>query len=172
MHVLQYIAVKAENDDWAMRIVEERLTAEMGGGEFTTNSWYDWFVIGGGRFVEGDPYKSSPNHIISYSKDKDKFKETVDWAMQARVDEFKSYRKTHTEKLDDLDSKLDSYTGNTQYDFSLYPLGKMIDMIQGKWDYNSYFFDIEHDSTNPEHMQNILDIDPNSWYLVPVDFHF
>jgi len=171
MHVLQYIAVKAENDDWAMRQVEDRLQTEMGGQDQYL-SWYDWFVIGGGRFVEGDPYESSPNHIISYAKDKDKFLSTIAETMESRVREFNHYRKDFEGKEIDLNTKLDTYTGNMQYDFDLYPLAKMIDMIQGKWDFNSYFFDIEHDSTNPEHMQNILDIDPDLWYLVPVDFHF
>jgi hypothetical protein len=172
MHVLQYIAVKADNDDLAMRMVEEKLNNEMGRDEYSINSWYDWFVIGGGRFVEGDPYESSPNHIISYAKDKDKFLSTVAETMESRVREFNSYRKSYDEKGIDLDNKLDTYTGNMQYDFDLYPLAKMIDMIQGEWDFNSYFYDIEHESINPEHMKNILDIDPNSWYLIPVDFHF
>lgn len=171
MHVLQYIAVKADNDDLAMRMVEEKLIEEMGGQD-QYHAWYDWFVLGGGRFVEGDPYKSSPNHIINYAKDKDRFHETIQWAIQARVDEFNNYRRSYSEKGIDLDNKLDNYTGNMQYDFGLYPLYKMIDMIQGQWDFNAYFFDIEHESINPEHMQKILDIDPDSWYLVPVDFHF
>jgi len=171
MHVLQYIAVKAENDDFAMRQVEDRLQSEMGGQDQYL-SWYDWFVVGGGRFVEGDPYESSPNHIISYAKDKDKFMSTIAETMESRVREFNHYRKDFEGRGLDLNAKLDTYTGNMQYDFELYPLKKMIDMIQGEWDFNSYFFDIEHDSTNPEHMQSDLDKEPDSWYLVPVDFHF
>jgi hypothetical protein len=170
MHVLQYIAVQAETDDEAMQLVESKLQDEMGGQDQYL-SWYDWFVIGGGRFVDGDPYASSPNHIIS-SKDKDKFSETIDWATQARLEEFNSYRKMFDSKEIDLNAKLDSYTGNMQYDMELYSLAKMIDMIQGKWDYNAYFFDIHHDSTNPKHMQDDLDLNPEMWYLVPVDFHF
>jgi hypothetical protein len=172
MHVLQWIATKAENEDFAMRQVEEKLQSEMGRDEYATHSWYDWFVVGGGRFVEGNPYESSPNHIISYAKDKDKFDKTIVEVMTSRVDEFNGYRKQFESKGIDLNDKLDSYTGEMRYDFELYPLKKMVDMIQGEWDMNSYFFDIEHDSTNANHMRNDLDKEPDLWYLVPVDFHF
>ncbi len=171
MHVLQWIATKAENEDFAMRQVEEKLQSEMGSQD-QYSSWYDWFVVGGGRFVEGNPYQSSPNHIISYAKDKDKFDNTIVDVMVSRVDEFNAYRKQFESKGIDLNDKLDSYTGEMRYDFELYPLKKMIDMIQGEWDMNSYFFDIEHDSTNANHMRNDLDKEPDLWYLVPVDFHF
>jgi len=168
MHVLQYIAVKADDEDMAMRIVEDTLTSEMGGDEYAITSWYDWFVMGGGRFVDGDPYVSSPNHIISHIKHgSEGFQEKVDWAINARKIEYASYAKDidYSTLLDTIDS----YDGNTDYSMKLYPLSKCIDMLQGKWDYNSYFYDIEHTSTNPQHMlDNLNDL----WYLIPVDFHF
>jgi hypothetical protein len=176
MHVLQYIAVRVEDqlddpEQEAMQLVESRLQDEMGGQEQYL-SWYDWFVIGGGRFVDGDPYESSPNHIISYDKAPAKYREMIANMISNRVEEFGGYRKQFDSKTVDLNAKLDSYAGNMQYDFELYPLAKMIDMIQGKWDFNSYFFDIQHDSTNPEHMFDSIDKGNKNWYLVPVDFHF
>jgi hypothetical protein len=172
MHVLQYIAVKAEDSDEAMRRVEHTLQSWLGGDESPSGTWYDWFVVGGGRFVAGDPYASSPNHIVSYAEDVEKFNELVDKAISNRVDEFNSYRKSLKEKDVDLETKLDSYTGEMQYDFELYPLKKMIDMLQGNWDFNSYFFDLEHDSTNTEHFRKKVSEGGIDWFLVPVDFHF
>jgi len=171
MHVLQYIAVQTDSDDEAMQLVESKLQDEMGGQDQYL-SWYEWFVIGGGRFVDGDPYESSPNHIISYDKDPEKYRETITEMISNRKDEFNGYREMYNKRDVDLNTKLDSYTGNMQYDIELYPLAKMIDMIQGKWDYNAYFFDIQHDSTNPEHMYDSIDKGNKNWYLVPVDFHF
>jgi hypothetical protein len=172
MHVLQWIAVQAENDDEAMKLVEDKLQNELGSNEFTTNSWFDWFVIGGGRFnPDQDPYQSSSNMIIS-SKDRDEFDRTIVDVMTSRVREFNDYRKSFEAKDLDLSAKLDSYTGEMRYDFELYELKKMIDMIQGEWDFNSYFFDVHHESTNANHMRNDLDLNPDMWYLVPVDFHF
>jgi hypothetical protein len=168
MHVLQYIAVRAEDEDMAMRVAEDTLNSEMGGNEYAHNSWYDWFVIGGGRFVEGDPYKSSTNHIISYKEHGlAGIQEKIDWAIEARKTEYANYMKSvdYSKILDTLDS----YTGNTDYSMSLYPVAKCIDMLQGSWDFNSYFYDAETGSTNFQYMLDKLD---ESWYLIPVDFHF
>jgi hypothetical protein len=169
MHVLQYIAVKANNSDEAMSDVEHKLTSWLGSDDSPSGVWYDWFVVGGGRFVDGDPYQSSPNHIISFADDRQKFSDKLHEAIATRVAEFKSYRDLYNSKAVDLEAKLDSYTGTIQYDFDLFPLRKMIDMLQGEWDYNSYFFDIQNESTQTEHMEETLG---DSWYLVPVDFHF
>lgn len=171
MHVLQYIAVRAENSDEAMSEVDNKLTSWLGDTETPSGVWYDWFVVGGGRFVEGDPYVSSPNHIVSYAEDVEKFNELIEKAISNRVEEFNSYRKSLVEKGVDLETKLDSYTGEMQYDFELYSLKKMIDMLQGEWDFNAYFFDLNHDSTNTEHLRKSLETE-NDWFLVPVDFHF
>jgi hypothetical protein len=171
MHVLQYIAVQTDSDDEAMQLVEDKLQTEMGGQDQYL-SWYDWFVIGGGRFVEGNPYESSPNHIISYDKAPGDYRDMIDSMITNRKEEFNAYREMYDKRNIDLDDKLDSYAGNMQYDMELYPLAKMIDMIQGKWDYNAYFFDIHHDSTNPEHMYKSIDTGNKNWYIVPVDFHF
>jgi hypothetical protein len=89
-----------------------------------------------------------------------------------RMEEFNSYRKSYGEKGIDLEAKLDNYKGVMNYDFELYPLKKMIDMIQGEWDYNAYFYDMHHASTNPEHMYKNIDLGNKNWYIVPVDFHF
>jgi hypothetical protein len=168
MHVLQYIAVRAEDEDMAMRVAEDTLNSEMGGNEYAHNSWYDWFVIGGGRFVDGDPYKSSPNHIISFTKHgREGIQEKIDWAIEARKQEFDVYRKNLSTL--DINTELDKYQGNTDYAFSLYSLSKCIDMLAGNWDFNSYFYDAETGSTNFQYMLDKLD---DSWYLIPVDFHF
>lgn len=168
MHVLQYIAVRADDEDMAMRVAEDTLNSEMGGNEYAHNSWYDWFVIGGGRFVDGDPYKSSTNYIISYKEHGlVGIQEKIDWAINARKVAYASYAKEVDYST--LLNTIDSYTGMTDYSMSLYPLAKCIDMLQGSWDFNSYFYDAETGSTNYQYMLDKLD---DSWYLIPVDFHF
>jgi hypothetical protein len=172
MHVLQYIAVVADSQDEAFRTVKDTLESELGSNEFATNSWFDWFVAGGGRFVEGDPYTDSTDSIISYDEAPLDYRSMIDRAISNRMDEFESYRKSYEEKGIDLEAKLDNYRGVMNYDFELYPLKKMIDMIQGEWDMNSYFYDMHHASTNPDHMYKNIDLGNKNWYLVPVDFHF
>ena len=53
-----------------------------------------------------------------------------------------------------------------------HPLAKMIDMSQGNWDYNSYFYDMTHASTNTKFMLEAIDKGTKNWYIVFVDFHF
>jgi hypothetical protein len=172
MHVLQHIAVVADNEDMAFRTVKDSLESELGDYESTTNSWFDWFVVGGGRFVEGNPYSDSTNNIISYDEAPAEYRLMVNDMISNRIEEFNSYRKSYGEKGIDLEAKLDNYKGVMNYDFELYPLKKMIDMIQGEWDYNAYFYDMHHASTNPEHMYKNIDLGNKNWYIVPVDFHF
>lgn len=168
MHFLQYIAVQADNADEAMRTVEDSLNNELGRHEYVNNAWFDWFVVGGGRFTEGDPYQSSPNSIISYKDEPEEFVQMIDIMINHRVSEFNGYHENFKDKNIDISTKLDSYTGNMQYDFELYELSKCLDMLQGKWDFNSYFYDMHNASTNTNY---VLDNLNDSWYLIPIDFH-
>lgn len=168
MHILQYIAVQADNADEAMRTVEDTLNSELGNNEYATNAWFDWFVVGGGRFTEGDPYQSSPNSIISYKDEPEEFVQMIDIMLNHRISEFNGYAERFKEKNIDVNLYLDKYDGNTDYSFELYELNQMIEMFQGSWNYNSYFYDMHHASTNPKFMLDNLN---DSWYLIPIDFH-
>jgi hypothetical protein len=175
MHVLQYIAVVADSQDEAFRTVKDTLESELGNNEYSSNAWFDWFVTGGGRWNpnEGSQYDDTDQSmVISYDDNPAEYREMIAKMISNRVEEFGNYRKSFDEKDIDINTKLDSYTGVMQYDFELYPLKKMIDMIQGTWDYNSYFYDMHSASTNPEHMYKNIDLGNKNWYLVPVDFHF
>jgi hypothetical protein len=174
MHVLQRIAVQAEDKDEAFRIVKDTLEQELGNNEYSSNTWFDWFVTGGGRWnVNPDSqYEDDNNMTISYDEEPDKFLAQVALAIQSRVDEFNRYRQHFAEKNVDINAKLDSYDGSTDYSFDLYDLSKMIDMLQGKWDFNSYFFDMTSQSVNEKFMLESIDKGEKNWYLVYVDFHF
>ena len=175
MHVLQHIAVVADSQDEAFRTVKEGLESELGNNEFATNSWFDWFVTGGGRWnpnPDSQYNDDDQSMVISYDKSPDEYKETIDKAIVSRMEEFNSYRKSHEDRNIDIEAKLDNYKGVMNYDFELYYMKKMIDMIQGEWDMNSYFYDMHHASTNPDHMNKNIDLGNKNWYLVPVDFHF
>ena len=174
MHVLQYIAVVADSKDEAFRTVKDGLESELGNDQFATNSWFDWFVAGGGRWNPNpdSQYQDDQTMIISYEESPDEYREMVDKMITHRMEEFNSYRKSHEERNVDINTKLDSYKGIMTYDFELYYLKKMIDMIQGEWDMNSFFYDMNFASTNLEHMYKNIDLGNKNWYLVPVDFHF
>ena len=175
MHVLQHIAIMADSQDEAFRTVKEKLELELGNDQMTSGAWFDWFVTGGGRWnpnPDSQYNDDDQSWVISYDEAPLEYRSMVDKAISNRMDEFEDYRKSYSEKGIDLDNKLDSYRGVMNYDFELYPLKKMIDMIQGEWDMNSYLYDIHHESTNPDHMYKSIDLGNKNWYLVPVDFHF
>ena len=175
MHVLQHIAVQADDVDMAFRTVKDTLESELGSDESATNSWFDWFVVGGGRWNPNPNSQYSQDDqslVISYDDTPAEYRLMIDSMLVNRMDEFNGYRKMFDEKNIDINAKLDNYKGVMNYDFELYPLAKMIDMIQGQWDMNSYFYDMHHASTNPEHMYKSIDLGNKNWYAVPVDFHF
>lgn len=174
MHVLQWIAVKAETADEAYELVESQLQTILN----ESPDWYDWYVAGGGRFNVAEnedwreAYVEGKTNMIVSSEDVPAFNERIHTCIEYRIAEYRRYQDEWNRSGIDLNERLDSYTGNMQYDFQLYPMSKMIDMLNGKWDYNSYFYDLQNWSTNPEHMQKDINDVGGVWYLVPVDFHF
>lgn len=175
MHVLQWITVQAENKSEAFDTVKDTLESELGNNEYSSNAWFDWFVTGGGRWnpnPDSQYNDDDQSMVISYDDDPQAFLNQVELSIQSRIEEFNRYRQQFTEKAIDINAKLDSYIGDMQYDFDLYEISKCIDMLQGKWDFNSYFYDMHHASTNRQHMLDSIDKGNKNWYAVPVDFHF
>jgi hypothetical protein len=182
MHVLQWIAVKptdkfeAEFADTckeeAFDIVKSKFE-EMYSESEGLAGWSDWYVVGGGRYNSNpdNQYeeKNAWNDVISYGENPELFISTINRAIESRMSEFSGYRERFEQQKIDLKEKFDNYDGSMDYSMELYDLSKCIDMLQGKWDMNSYFYDLNSWSTNPKW---VLDTLGDSWYLVPVDFHF
>ena len=181
MHVLQWIAVKNPSSfdledvstckEEAFDIVKSKFE-EMYSESEGLGGWSDWYIVGGGRWNPNpdSQYKEDDySMVISYGEKPELFTKTVSEAIEARVDTFNDYRKRFNDQSLDINAKLDKYDGLTDYSFDLYELNQCIDMLQGKWDMNSYFYDLNNWSTNPKFMLDNVD---DSWYLVPVDFHF
>lgn len=176
MHILQWIATKADNEDEAWANVDnylEEALPEIG----STGYWFDWYVVGGGRYnvTETDDlmeaYKGGKTNMFISSDNLEAFNEQLNKCIEYRIAEYRQYQQTWNSRGIDINEKLDTYTGNMEYDFGLYPLKKMIEMWQGDWDYNSYFYDMDNSSTNPMYVNNGI-ADNERWFLVPVDFHY
>jgi hypothetical protein len=172
MHVLQYIAVKADSPEEAIDSVRERLQ-DILGNEYGGGAWYDWFVTGGGRFnTDNDPYTDGAINMIVSSKDSEAFELILKDCVEARMSEFNRYREEWKNSNINLEGVFDEFDGAMDYSMRLYGIGRMIGMIQGDWDFNSYFYDIDNWSTNPVHMNKDRVENDTLWFLVPVDFHF
>lgn len=175
MHVLQWITVKADDKDHAFRSVKDYLEIAMG-SEDSYASWYDWFVTGGGRWNpnEGSQYDDNDQSmVISYDEDPQAFRERITRSLELRKEEFDGYAKdVNPELLTKIISDYNPSESNFAVFSDLYPIKKIIDMAYGEWDFNSYFFDCENDTTNPKYMFEDIDKGNKNWYAIPVDFHF
>lgn len=174
MHVIQYIATQADSAEEAHSKVKHYLEIELGDGD-NYNNWFDWFVTGGGRWATGEENQYNDNYTGDVVHQSDpKFEEYLDTAHKYRLESLNEYieqaRKVNlTELLDNLgDFEFDHFKTGAE----LYPVNQIYQMSMGTWNYNSYFFDTENDSTNRKYMRQSIDNGADNWYLVPVDFHF
>lgn len=175
MHTIQYIAVQADSVDHAFRSVKDKLEAELGDSfDSPTNAWFDWFVVGGGRWsTSDDPYNNNYTGDV-VNQHSPKFQEYLDKAKEFRQQSLKEYveqakKVDYNKIINDIDvsGEVDFHAG-----MDLYPTKKIYDMAMRDWDFNSYYFDIQHDSPSMTHLKNSLDNGAKDWYIVPVDFHF
>lgn len=176
MHTIQFIATTAENAKDAVRTVQDYLENNLG-GEFSSDVWYDWFVTGGGRWsTSNDPYDSTYTKDVVH-QDNPKFQEYLDKAHNNRVAttvaELEHANKVNIDEV--LNSIKENYTGlSPMYGEAtkLYPFYCLYKQVSGYWGPDSYFFDMENDSTNSSYMQEAIKQGDKTWHLVPVDFHY
>jgi hypothetical protein len=177
MHVIQYIAIKSDSAENAHGSVQQYLETQLGNDPYSpTNAWFDWFVVGGGRWATNeDPYDDGWTGDVVH-QDSPKFQEYLDTAhkykLEATMDDIKYARKVDVAALldkieNDQEGLYPMYSVTTQ----LYAFYCLYKQLSGMWGPDSFYFDVEHDSTNLAHMKEAIDNGDNDWYLVPVDFH-
>jgi hypothetical protein len=176
MHTIQYIAVQADDVDEAFRRVKHDLESKLGNDpESYTNTWFDWFVTGGGRWTTdpanqyNDEYQDDVRHQSQPAFDSYLAKAKV--FRQQSLEEYVAQAKKvdYNKIINDVQlSGGDDFRAGME----LYPIKKIYDMSMGEWDFNSYYYDIEAESSNMVHLKNSIDKGADNWYLVPVDFHF
>lgn len=170
MHTLQWIAVEADDKEVAVGAVACDLEDRMGLGN-SLNTWYDWFIAGGGRYNDEDEDEGATNMILSAEEDGiEPIKTKIEEALTARMKMFDSYRNRLS--TDTIKEKIDNYDGKPDYGYELYPLTRMLSIMSGDWDDNSFFFDLRIEDINPKDFLDSIEKDPTNLYLVPVDFHF
>lgn len=173
MHVIQYVAVQADSVEEAHQNVFQFLNEELEG-----SSWFDWFVVGGGRWAtnpEANQYNENWLGDIAHQSDP-RFQEYVENAKKYRLQELNMYRS----EVGDLDiagvmtslDTVDISTSDYAVSQKLYALKRIYEMTIGHWDYDSYYFDVTTASANMTWLQESLDKGATNWYIVPVDFHF
>lgn len=176
MHVLQNIAIKAESKDEAAEIVKSKFDSMYSESE-GLGGWSDWFVVGGGRWnsSSSNQYHDSSNDVISYVDNMEQFNLTVSNSLQYRREEVE--RMKERIDFDKFQNVIDKFISNDfsnedRFDMNTWYIKKIASIINGEWNSDSYFYDLENYSTSSEYMQENLDKGSKKWYLVPVDFHF
>ena len=177
MHTLHWIAVEAEDVEDAVDTVSSNLDSYMSGND-SLSTWYDWFVVGGGRWntaKESDSlmedYITKTNMVISYKEDPNAFRAKNDDCILQRIYDYKRYLTEFKES--NVLEQLETYGGTMTYSPDFYALNAMLRYQMGSWEHDSWFFDMISDSTNATHILSKLDNNQGeNFYLVPVDFHF
>lgn len=171
MHTLQWLSVEAEDADEAVQKVYSIL------GSYMPDVWYDWYVVGGGRWntAENDDfdeaYKIKSNMVISLADDPNAFYAKIQECLQTRIDDYQKYLAEVKES--NVMEKLENYGGVMSYDPSFYALNALLGYQMGSWSHDTWFFDLVHDSTNAGHiLAKINSNEAQNLFLVPVDFHF
>ena len=174
MHVLQYLAVKADSTKEAYKNVKSHLE-NVTNGDF----WSDWHVVGGGRWSKNskEGYDDSPDDVISYVNDNKKFLDSIEWTKKARMEEMKGL----LESLHNNDGEAQFIISALAYakkaevdsiDMNSYLVNRISKMLLGIWTSDSFFFDAESNSCSYVYLQERIEAEPDNVYLVPVDFHF
>ena len=177
MHCIQYIATQADSVDEAFRTVKSNLESHLGSEDYPSDAWFDWFVTGGGRWsTSDDPYNDDYTADVAHQSD-NRFQEYLDTAqnyyLQSLGEVVEQCRKIDLPAmLDSIDMTKEGMYPNFRLSMDTYPLKKLWDTISATWGPDSYFFDMENDSTHPTYMREGIDKGDKNWYLVPVDFHF
>lgn len=176
MHVLHWIAIEAEDREEAFGSVQTLFEPSDEG--YRMADWSDWHVVGGGRWSDSQ-YHDSPDMIISYATDPDKFNETIEGVRKSRINEMNNLiGKINTDKFV---SDMVEYISNggelpddIKYDLNSYYIRNASKLLAGHYYYDSYFFDGVETSANLRYLMDRLDNPERAkvQYLVPIDFHF
>jgi len=177
MHVIQYVAVKADTAKNAHDSVKEYLASQMGQVDYVANTWYDWFVTGGGRWATDKNAQYDDNYLDDIAPQNDpRFQGYLDqahkWKLEATMDDLKYARDINiTEILNNIENNQEGLYPMYTEASALYPFSQLHKQLVGIWGPDSYFFDIVNDTTHPTYMREGIDKGDKDWYLVPVDFH-
>jgi len=173
MHTLHYIAVEEETKEEATERVRGELEDSLNAG----GTWYDWFVVGGGRFTaesDEDSYADTSDHTLSYAGDTGRFVAVLEERKKIRQEAFE-------EILSSLDSSkmelaIKNYNEGKSLEFKeRYPLFKykqILDIILGYWTPESYYYDLVAFDHDFDGVNDRIKSNPGHQFLVPVDFHF
>lgn len=174
MHTLHMVAVKVvaeelENiKDEASREVHSTLL----GDERPYATWYDWFVIGGGRFAEGDAFGDNHDNAIAYHNEPEKFIAEMDKVLGWRKENAERMLKTLRDEEFDFAYAVETAIEGRGEVSNLWKALELAKIANGYWIPESHFYDLANGTASNEYiLKDIEEGRGHEWVLVPVDFH-
>jgi hypothetical protein len=176
VHTLHYWAVEADSSEEAFKKVQTRL---LGDEEGRFVDWYDWHVVGGGRWSDSQ-YEDSSSGVVSYSSQPDLFIKVLDDCKKARVNEMNEcMANINTDKFisDIVDYISENGILNPEQRFgnlNNYWINNASDLLRDHYTSSSYFYDFQEYTAHIGYIQERLDNSDVAMrqYLIPIDFHF
>jgi hypothetical protein len=196
MHVLHWVAVKSDETigengidmDEAKETAASEVNDTLTGDERPYADWYDWFVVGGGRFLEGTAqYESTSSNVIAFAEDPKKFSKTIREALESRATEIRRRlaRITEANEKDgkSFEERVEEYITQSLSDSTEYPhdifstmyLYSTVSRMSAEyWLPDTYFYDLTNGVTEMRYLLKDMETseDSDQWFLVPVDFHY
>lgn len=172
MHVIQIMLVKADNHADAMVKVADKLE--------DNPDWSDWHNANTGAlsyagrweglFGEGEP------DYLCYGANPEKAEEFIGDYINTRMEEYETYRREVMSKLDLFTEVADSYNPITGVGFGdkgmlIFRMKRLVQTLNDQWTSDSAIYDLENWTTALEIFRKDVIENPNSWWLIPVDFH-
>lgn len=177
MHVLHYVAVEADDKNQATSRVDIALNESLENG----GTWFDWFVVGGGRFTtpEGahfsEAYNDTSDNTISYTEDQLEFYATLKKQVRIRKEQFEDRLSRVDEskiKQSIAQFRATDEEAVGQDRVAIYNLKELSETLLGYWNPDSYFYDMESFDCDVQPIKDRIKNNPTQQFLVPVDFHF
>lgn len=182
MHTLHMVAVKVDADtvlDNPIGAVKEEASHDvkstLQGDERPYATWYDWFIVGGGRFAEGDAYSDSHDSAIAYHHEPEKFIAEMDkvlgWRKETATRMLDGLKGKDFDFINSIETALDE-NKESRFDHDLYSALELSRIANGYWTPDSHFYDISNGTASNEYLlKDIEEGRGHEWVLVPVDFH-
>jgi len=183
MHTLHMVAVKVDADtvlDNPIGSAKEEACGDVHstllGDEQPYATWYDWFVVGGGRFVEGDAYSENHDNAIAYHNEPEKFIAEMDkvlgWRKETATQMLERLKDKDFDFINAIETALDGGK-ESRFDHDLYSGLELSRIANGYWTPDSHFFDLANGTASNEFiLKDIEEGRGHEWVLVPVDFHY
>jgi len=179
MHTLHFLSVIADDQDSAFSEVLDYLQPEEG-----WQTWYDWFVIGGGRwsFPEEDnipassvnQYTHSAETIISMETHPETFLKYIELCENSILTEVEKIRDNSGKMISAFEKAIRDFSTTSHADFDLWEMKSAMKILSKTWCPDVNFFDVTNQTSDMRFIkESMFDKDvKDSLFLVPVDFHF